>query len=304
MKKRTILVFIDGLGWGTTDPAVNPQYSYGGEIFRLPSGDDTIRQIPGGGWARPIDAVLGVPGVPQSATGQTTLLAGVNAQRILGKHLTGFPNETLRKILLERSVLKTLTDLGLKARFLNAYRPRFWELSRERQLTLSATTVANLAADLPFFTLDDIRAGRSIYQEFTNTELRQRGFDLEPMAPEEAGRILGRAARELDFTLYEYFQSDKAGHSGEIDRSCRELVKLDAFLTSLLEEMASDLAAGTLVLVTSDHGNLEDATTRRHTLNPVPLLGWGHRAREFLAGISGLDEVVGAIVARHHDRPD
>jgi 2,3-bisphosphoglycerate-independent phosphoglycerate mutase len=304
MKKRTILVFIDGLGWGKPDPAVNPQYAYGGEIFRLPSGGETIHQVSGGGWARPIDAVLGVPGLPQSATGQTTLLAGVNAQQVLGKHLTGFPNETLRKILLERSVLKTLTDLGLEARFLNAFRPRFWELSRERQLTLSATTVANLAADLPFFTLDDIRAGRSIYQEFTHTELRQRGFDLEPMAVDEAGRILGRAAREFDFTLYEYFQSDKAGHSGDIERSCQELVKLDAFMTALLEELATDLVAGTLVLVTSDHGNLEDATTRRHTLNPVPLMGWGNGARVFLADICGLDEVAGAIVARYRGGTD
>jgi hypothetical protein len=299
MKKRTILVFIDGLGWGGSDPAVNPQHAYGGDYFRLPPSEDAVQEMPGGGWARPIDAVLGVAGVPQSATGQTTLLAGVNAQQVLGKHLTGFPNEILREILLERSILKTLTDLGLEARFLNAYRPRFWELTRERQLTLSATTVANLAADLPFFTLDDVRAGRSIYQEFTNAELKARGFDLDPLAPDEAGHILGRAARGLDFTLYEYFQSDKAGHSGDFDRSCAELAKLDVFMKALLEELAVDLAAGTLVLVTSDHGNLEDATTRRHTLNPVPLLGWGDGAREFLAALTRLDEVSPAIIARH-----
>ena len=136
MKKRTILVFIDGLGWGEPDPEVNPQYAYGGHFFRLPPIDEAVQTIPRGGWARPIDAVLGVEGVPQSATGQTTLLAGVNAPQVLGKHLTGFPNEILREILLKKSVLKSLTDLGLKARFLNAYRPRFWGLSRERQLTL------------------------------------------------------------------------------------------------------------------------------------------------------------------------
>ena len=141
MKKRTILVFIDGLGWGDPDPSVNPQHCYGGDLFRLPALDQGLHEVPAGGWARPIDAVLGVEGVPQSATGQTSLLAGVNAQRILGKHLTGFPNEILRKVLLESSVLKTLTDSGLEARFLNAFRPRFWELTRERQLTLSATTV-------------------------------------------------------------------------------------------------------------------------------------------------------------------
>jgi 2,3-bisphosphoglycerate-independent phosphoglycerate mutase len=299
MKRRTILVFIDGLGWGEPDPAVNPQYAYGGAFFRLPPIAGGVHDMHSGGWARPIDAVLGVDGVPQSATGQTTLLSGVNAQGVFGKHLTGFPNEILRKILLEHSILKTLTDLGLQARFLNAFRPRFWELSRERQLTLSATTVANLAADLPFFTLDDIRAGRSIYQEFTNTELQQRGFDLDSLTPAEAGRILGRASREYDFTLYEYFQSDKAGHSGDMDRSCAELAKLDAFLDALLQELAEDLAMETLVLVTSDHGNLEDGTTRRHTQNPVPLMGWGSGAWELLAAVTRLDEVAGAIVARH-----
>ena len=304
MKKRTILVFIDGLGWGEPDPAVNPQYAYGGDFFRLPAHKDAVCEMPGGGWARPIDAVLGVAGVPQSATGQTTLLAGVNAQQVLGKHLTGFPNEILREILLEGSILKILTDLGLEARFINAYRPRFWDLTRERQLTLSATTVANLAADLPFFTLDDVRAGRSIYQEFTNAELKARGFDLDPLAPAEAGRILGRAARGLDFTLYEYFQSDRAGHSGDIDRSCAELAKLDIFMKALLEELAAELATGTLVLVTSDHGNLEDGTTRRHTLNPVPLLGYGDGAREFLAAVTRLDEVSPAIVARHRGGAD
>ena len=304
MKKRTILVFIDGLGWGEPDPSVNPQFAYGGEIFRLPPRVDTVQEVARGGFARPIDAVLGVAGVPQSATGQTTLLSGVNSQEILGKHLTGFPNERLREVLLEHSILKTLTDLGLEARFLNAFRPRFWEFTRERQLTFSATTVANLAADLPFFTLDDIREGRSIYQEFTNTELRARGFDLDPMTPEAAGGILGRAARGLDFTLYEYFQSDKAGHSGNMARICEELEKLEAFMQALLDELEGEMDCETLVLVTSDHGNLEDATTRRHTLNPIPLMGWGDGARDFLAVVTRLDEVSGAIVARHKEGAD
>lgn len=265
----------------------------------MPERGNGLQRVPLGGWAKPIDAVLDVPGIPQSATGQTTLLSGVSAQGVLGKHLTGFPNEKLREILLEHSILKTLTDMGFRARFINAFRPRFWELSRERQLTLSATTVATLAADLPFFSLDDVRAGKSIYQEFTNTELRERGFDLEPMTPSDAGRILGRASRDLDFVLYEYFQSDKAGHSADVVRINRELEMLDSFMTALLEELETDLNSGTVVLVTSDHGNLEDVTTRRHTLNPIPLMGWGEGARELLATAGRLDEVAPAIVARH-----
>lgn len=290
---RAVLFFIDGLGWGSEDPTVNPQRAYGGHWFQFPPADDGEPQaLPGDGWARPIDAVLGVDGVPQSATGQTTLLSGVNSQAVLGKHLTGFPNDALRTILLEHSLLRTVTRLGKRARFLNAFRPRFWELSRERQLTFSATTVSNLAGDLPFFTLDDVSNGLSIYQDFTNADLVARGFDVPLRTPAEAGAILARAARENEFTLYEYFLSDKAGHTADMATICAELVKLDAFLTALL----ANLAADTLLVVTSDHGNLEDVTTRRHTTNPVPLMAWGPSARSFVAGVTGLDQVAPAII--------
>jgi len=299
---HVLLVFIDGLGWGGADPDVNPQHAYGGDLLRLPAGGaaasptDAPVPMPRGGWARPIDAVLGVDGVPQSATGQTTLLSGVSAQGVIGKHLTGFPNEALRAVLLEHSILRRVTALGRRARFLNVFRPRFWELSRERQLTLSATTVANLAADLPFFTLDDLRERRAIYQDFTNDDLTARGFDVPTFTPAEAGRILGRAARENAFTLYEYFLSDKAGHTGEHAAVVRQLQRLDGLLDAALDELREDLQRDTLLLVCSDHGNLEDVTTRRHTRNPVPLLAWGREAAAVTARVARLDEVTPAIV--------
>lgn len=293
---RTVLLFIDGYGWGGSDPTRNPQHAYGGDLLRLPDLPATgLVDLSRSGCARPIDAVLGIAGLPQSATGQTTLLSGVNAQAALGKHLTGFPNDALRAILLEHSVLRQLTRLGRRACFLNAFRPRFFEFPRERQLQFSATTVANLAADLPFFGLDDIAAGRSIYQEFTNTELRAMGFDLDPLTPADAGRVLGRAAADYDFVLYEYFQTDKAGHSGESERVCAELVKLEDFLGVVLDTMPPD----TLLLLTSDHGNLEDLGTRRHTTNPVPLMAWGPGAEAFVASLERLDQVTPAIVRRY-----
>lgn len=300
----TILIFVDGLGWGPPDPATNPQQAYGGDVFRFGEVAPALAgPVPcaAGGWARAIDAVLGVPGVPQSATGQTTLLSGVNAQATIGRHLTGFPNEALRGILREHSLLLQLARRGVPARFLNAFRPRFWELPVEKQWTLSATTVANLAAGLPFFTLDDVAAGRSLYQDFTNAELIARGFDVPPLAARQAGGVLGRAAREGGgFTLFEYFLSDKAGHTGESTVIAGELTRLDEFVCATLEELAGELAAGcALVLLTSDHGNLEDATTRRHTTNPVPLLAWGAGAHDLAASVTRLDQVTPAIVARH-----
>ncbi len=292
---KTILLFIDGLGWGPPDAATNPQHSYGGRFFCLPPYGPEPVPVAGDGLAVPLDAVLGVEGVPQSATGQTTLFTGVSAQGVLGKHLTGFPNEKLQDVLRQNSILKSLTQRGYNARFLNAFRPRFWELSEERKWTLSATTVATLAAGLPFFNLDDVSAGRAVYQEFTNAELISRGFDMQPMSPAEAGSILGRQIRHHDFLLYEYFQTDKAGHSAEKEKIEAQLQMLDDFLGALLSKQQDD----TLVVLTSDHGNLEDTTTRRHTLNPVPLMVWGHGAENFLRGLSRLDQVAGAILARH-----
>jgi len=297
---RTILLFIDGLGIGRPDPTLNPQFAYGGELLRLQvGGNQHSRPWPIGGRLLPIDAVLGVEGVPQSATGQTTLLTGINAQAVLGQHLTGFPNDILREILLKNSILKQLTDRGLKARFINAYRPRFFDLPRERQLHFSATTVANLAAYLPFFTLDDLDADRSIYQEFTNRELIERGFAVKPRTPAAAGLVLARQARNFDFTLFEYFQTDKAGHSQDAERCCDHLRRLEEFLRALLADLADDLAADTLVVLTSDHGNIEDLGTKRHTTNSIPLLAWGAGAEDFLAGITGLDQVTPAIMARY-----
>lgn len=299
---RTLLLFVDGFGWGAENPATNPQCTYGGALLAvpqyLPDEESGLRRVPFGGWARPIDAVLGVEGVPQSATGQTTLLTGVNAQADLGKHLTGFPNDRLRELLLEHSLLRSFSRAGREARFLNAFRPRFFELPRERQLHFSATTVATLAAEVPFFDLEDIARGASVYQEFTNGELIERGFEVEPLTPREAGGILGQASLGWEFALYEYFQTDRAGHSQDHERCREQLARLDVFVSRVLQ-VVLDEPEPPLVLLTSDHGNLEDLSTRRHTAAPVPLIAWGDGAREFVGRIERLDQVAGALRHRH-----
>ncbi len=301
MATRTILIFIDGLGWGDRDPLTNPMHTYGGRIFDLPARPPLGQELPifAGGLACPIDAVLGVAGIPQSATGQTTLLSGINAQEILGKHLTGFPNLALRKILAEYSVLKVMTQRGRRACFLNAFRPLFWELSTEQQWKLSATTVANLAAGLPFFTLQDIDEGRAIYQDISNQALQDRGFAVRNLMPADAGRVLAQQALHYEFLLFEFFQTDEAGHSADTQQCHRELARLDEFLCAILSELASELQTDTLVVLTSDHGNLEDTSTRHHTTNPIPLMAWGSGAADFLRGISRLDQVTPGLLARH-----
>lgn len=314
--RHVVLIFVDGLGWGGPDPAVNPCLAFGGEILRFGGVDGAAGvepvQVDPGGWVRAIDAVLGVPGLPQSATGQTTLLTGVNAQGVLGRHLTGFPSVPLRELLLEFSVLKTLTDRGYAATFLNAFRPRFFDLPRAARLRLSATTVANLAGELPFHDLQAVRERRCLYQEFTNHALRERGFEVPLFTPAEAGRILARQVRRHDFVLFEYFQTDRAGHSQDAAWACKELRKLEEFLSCLLAELGlarrqgagrgdpegEDDRGSILVVLTSDHGNLEDLSTKRHTLNRVPLMAWGKQAFELVVEVENLAGVTPALLRR------
>jgi len=298
---RIALLFVDGLGWGPADPAANPCWSYGGSLLRWPAPPDAAPEpggepvaIDGGGWAVPLDACLGIPGLPQSATGQTTLLTGVNAQQVQGRHLSGFPGPTLRPVLLERSILRQLRRRGRQVVFFNTFRSPFFDLPRERQLRMSATTIANLAADLPFFDVPDMAAGRSLYQDFTGEELERLGFAAPRLSPAAAGAILARNLPRWDFLLYEYFLTDKAGHRGDRAACEEQLARYDAFLAAVLAARPAD----TLVLLCSDHGNIEDATVTTHTRNPVPLAAWGPGARELVGGLSRLDQVTPAIVAR------
>ncbi|MEZ4387836.1 MAG: peptidase [Candidatus Krumholzibacteriia bacterium] len=295
-RRPVALLFVDGLGWGEPDPERNPCWSYGGRLLRWP-----VAGRPGepvsvahGGWAVPLDACLGIGGLPQSATGQTTLLTGINAQAVQGRHLSGFPGPTLRGVLLAHSLLKQVHDRGRKAAFFNTFRSPFFDWPRERQLRMSATTVANLAADLPFFDVPDMAAGRSLYQDFTGVELRELGFDAPRLSPAQAGDVLAINLGLHDLLLYEYFLTDKAGHTGERARCEDQLARYDAFLEAVLEGRPD----GVLVVLCSDHGNIEDLHVKTHTRNPVPLAAWGPGAREFVAGKTRLDEVTPAIVAR------
>jgi len=285
---RILMIFVDGIGVGKKDPEINPFAALPSRIF-TDFLDAPCTETARGGLALRADATLGVEGLPQSATGQTALLTGVNASAAIGRHLNGFPTEKLRGILHERSILKTVTDAGLKAAFINVFNPLFFEaLEQGLPMRNSVTTVANMAASLPFFRVEDLRKRRAVYQEFTNKLLIESGFEVPTFEPREAGEILARSAVEYDFCLYEYFQSDAVGHSRSRRRAMEEAQRLEEFLLGVLE--TADLRS-TSILLSSDHGNLEDISTRGHTRNPVPVLLWGALARQKPAIKSILDIV-------------
>lgn len=272
-----ILVFVDGLGVGVRDRSINPCASEGVELLSHFQEED-FHPLPANGIFTSIDANCDVDGLPQSASGQTTLLSGVNASQLLGRHLPGYPTPKLREVLRGHSILKQVRDLGLEPRFINAFRPLFFRLNEETQWRLSATTVATLAAGVDFFRIEDVQAGKSIYHDFTNTHLQHRGFDVPTLTPESAAGVLADASRQYDFVLYEYFMTDRAGHKQDMEKAILEIKKVDQFMKALVQDV--DLNE-TTILLTSDHGNIEDLSVKTHTRNRAMTLIWGP-CKEFL----------------------
>ena len=283
-----IMILIDGIGIapvGAADPLRTSS-----SLLRQLHPHRTV-PLPGNGWASPTRADLDVPGLPQSATGHTTILTGVNAAQVLGRHLPGFPTVTLRAIIEAQNLLGRLRENGRRAEYVNAYRP-IHPLVLKRNLR-SAMTVAAQTNGQRLRGVDDIREGRALHHDFTNRILIDHGEALPLFTPRHAGRVLAGIARTLDLALFEYFLTDLTGHAQDSEEAREQVKRIDGFLQGLLEEVDLD---STHVLVCSDHGNLEDLSVRTHTRNPVPTLLWGPDARESAARIRSIDQIAHEVL--------
>lgn len=294
---RILLLFFDGWGLGADDPARNP-------FLTAPM--PTWRELVGGGVptnanghyhsARatlvPTDATLGVPGVPQSATGQTALFTGINAPRVLGAHLGPYPNAALREILAGANLFQQLVAAKRRVAFANAYPPIFFERLARNKARRSATAHAVHAANVRYRDLNDLRAGRAVSTFVTNALWREHGADVPLITAHAAGANLARLAHENDLTVFEYFLTDAAGHKADPSYTARILAEVDQLLAGVLDEMRDDL----MVITTSDHGNIED-WAKGHTRNPVPTVLIGAEHARLAAHIHALTDLTPAIVA-------
>jgi 2,3-bisphosphoglycerate-independent phosphoglycerate mutase len=288
--ENVLLFFIDGLGIGTRG-AHNPLDGLE-DATPLAHFQNEKAAIPFDGMLVETDARLGVEGRPQSASGQTTILTGINAPATVGYHKQGFPNRALLDVINEHSIFLQLKNAGVApAIFANTYTQRFFET---RPRWISATTAAVEAAGMQFNKVEDLRAGRAVYQDFTNQMLIERGEDVELRTPEKAGDVLASIVADHRFTLYEYFITDKVGHAQDREAAYSVLQNLARFIRRVLANI--DLTRTTMVL-TSDHGNIEDLSTRSHTLNSVPTIVWGAGSQQVANRISSLADITPAIVS-------
>jgi hypothetical protein len=280
LPSRCLLLFVDGLGIPSgTDSMVRAEV--------CPTLDRLLRTA-----CTPLDARLDTPGVPQSATGQTAIFTGVNAAREVGGHKEGFPDARLRKIITRDNLFKRVLAAGKRCLFANAYLRM--PVERIPLPFRSVTTVMTYDALGKTQTREDLLRGLAVHHDLIRESLPKRGIhDIPEISEKEAAGHLLAAGRTVDLCLFEFFLTDHVGHRGTEDDARAILQRLDRFLAALVQGLDS---GNELLLIVSDHGNIESSESRHHTCNPVPWIAVGHGSQQALAGMTSLLDVTPRIL--------
>jgi 2,3-bisphosphoglycerate-independent phosphoglycerate mutase len=277
---RFIFLFLDGVGLGEAE-ATNPL----GAIAAMPF----LTQLLGGALLagqmvyrpgllfQPIDALLGVPGLPQSATGQTALFTGCNAPAFLGRHLSAFANGSLRTLIEAHGLFKQVLNLGGSVTHANLYSPAYFEAIAQRRRRYSVGTLLALTAGVPFRMGGEGDRQTAISWDITGEYVNQRGGKVPPLTPVAAGQRLATLGSQHHLTLFECYLPDYAGHSQEKDQVTQVLRLVDALIASIVTHLQPEVN----LVISSDHGNIEDLSHPHHTTNPVPLIVIGPQAIAF-----------------------
>jgi 2,3-bisphosphoglycerate-independent phosphoglycerate mutase len=297
--RRVIFLFLDGVGLGKDDPAVNPlaagQYP---TLISLLDGQRIVAEVGRLTTAQaeliPADAHLGVPGRPQSATGQAAILTGISAPQRLGEHYGPRPDARVRTVIDEGNLFRRVEEQGHRFLFCNAYPPIYFAAVTRGKRLLSAIPYAATSAGQTLLTLKDMQAGHAIAADFTNLSWREiLGFtDIQIYTPEEGGAFVWQLAQPYQFLFFEHWLSDELGHRKDMAGAIANFQSFDGFLGGLLG--AADLEE-TLIIVASDHGNMEDCSHSKHTENPALTLVMGasrHRVAKRICALTDFASVI------------
>lgn len=308
---RILLLFVDGVGLGDDDAATNPFVTAdtprlddlldGARLLRTAAPVHATRAS-----LVPVDATLGVAGTPQSGTGQASLLTGVDAVALHGRHFGPWVPARLRTLVRDESVLARAVRAGRSVAFANAYPEEVLQdveadgavdlppdapgrsgtvtpqrtgrrHRRSPQFLRAGPPLAALGAGLLTRHTDALMAGDAVASEITNDGWRDRlgRTQLPVIDAHRAGRNLAAIAAQHELTLFAHYATDYAGHARDLDDAVRAIERLDAFLGGLVDTATDD----TLIMIVSDHGNIEDVSTG-HTRNPALglVIGAGHDA--------------------------
>ncbi len=295
---RILTLFLDGIGLGDDDPESNPfATARMPTILSLTNGkrwlSETNMQQSDRAVFIPTDARLGVTGRPQSGTGQASIITGINVPGRIGRHYGPKPDADTREIIADNSYFRSLINRGKSARLLTAYPPRLLADFERGKTLRSSIQQAAFESGKPHFNLDDVIHRRALTAEWTTESWRKYlKFTAVPdYSAREAGRLLARLSRDYDFAFHSHWLTDRIGHRGTLEQGNEVLERFDNVVSGVLDEW--DDREG-LVVIISDHGNMENLSTRRHTLNDIPTLVIGNRGEEFADGYKSLADFVNA----------
>lgn len=286
-----IYIFLDGVGLGEDNPHKNPFARFNTRFF----GAHAAGKYDMPGQLLTTDASMGIAGLPQSATGQTALFTGYNGPQILGRHVNGYPTFTLRPYFKEKNILKVMNEAGLNATLINSYSNMYLKrLDHPRaERMLSASSLMQKHSGKPYFTTEDYLAGKSLYMDMNNWFLRKNGLNVPLARPYENGRKLAQIARGYDMVIYEYFFTDKVGHEQAWGAAKRVIRHVDDFLGGVWDELNPETET---VVISSDHGNLEDLSVKTHTANPVGTFVYGRHENRFAEKVRNLADIPRVIL--------
>ncbi|WAM34069.1 alkaline phosphatase family protein [Caldicellulosiruptor morganii] len=276
-KMKLLFIFLDGVGKGEKT-VHNPFFYYHPEAY-----DVFLKK----GIVRFLDATLQTPGLPQSATGQVTIYSGINAAKEVGFHINGQITPSLKKIISRKNIFKTLKQHRFKVDFANVYRNEYLQkLLNDSNFKMSVTSYMALVSGVKFKTAEDLLKGEGVYFDITNQILIESGYDVPVFSPQKASGNLLNILAKNHFVLFEHFKTDIVGHSCDLEEAKKLLKLLDEFIMHTLENLPDDAC----LIVTSDHGNIEDLSVRTHTFNPVPFLAYG-KGQEIFNDMDSIEQV-------------
>jgi len=293
----TIMIFMDGVGIGKKDYEYNPFFKYGFKTFSNLFGEiphiDSQHLKSDNGFLFPVDACMGIPEIPLSGTGQTSIFCGINAPEMIGKHFGPYPYSTLIPIIEKKNIFRSFMERKKKVHFVNAYPKQFFEYVNSGRRRLSVTTLSCILNGMRLNKIGDIHKGKALAADITNRHFVERmNYKLKVIKAETAANRLVRIGSENHFTLFEIFHTDHLGHGRNSEWLEYTTGVLDRFLYYLLTNLEKNMT----LIICSDHGNFEDLSIKMHTRNPALGITAGKNAEQLSKKIKALYNIKPAIM--------
>ena len=226
--------------------------------------------------------------MPQSATGQATLVTGLNFPKKLGYHYGPKPNQDISEFFTSKrvenlqkdldsktiSIFSQMSTTGKNTTLLNAYPPVYFAGINSRRRNHSVIPLAATSSGVRLFVQNDLIMGKALSADFTGQGWRDHlNINNTPVIrPIEAGMLLATLSKGYRFSMFEFWETDIIGHKQNFPNTIKVIEKLDLVLDGSINKWDIENDG---ILLTSDHGNIEDLSTRRHTTNQVPAIFLG-----------------------------